>query len=451
MNQQPAAEQARPPSGAWAQLVRWLGVLVVAAATVLLGGTAHAAPGRSAGRGDPCTLQNCSSSSLGSPSSSDPTAPPTGVYSVQFAPCTEDGTAGGSPCDETPTQIEVSYPQPLGAPDQVDLTFSTEGRSSSAPVPGQLSDDLTSGGTSCGTDLQCWPWPSAMTDDGYVLNGTYGVSACYIPSSTTTTSTSTPPAGGSSCPASSQSIGVAAPPPPPASVTARSSASVVTIAWQPPAAAPPDLVGYSVDRGEDTIYTCSLDGLGPGAGTPCPASLQVADHPGDGTFSYSVSAQRLGVDSSAADVVSSASTDDANGSIAVPAGGNSSPAGANNGGTSQGASVPLATDPAGNGGAVTPVSTGGPRQVVTQTTTPAAIATSPPLPAVTYPPAAAVAKHPQSLVLKVNPSSAHTDVVPVAVLALGILSLAVAAHFLYLRVELGVVQARVAGRPRPGV
>jgi hypothetical protein len=33
--------------------------------------------------------------------------------------------------------------------------------------------------------------------------------------------------------------------------------------------------------------------------------------------------------------------------------------------------------------------------------------------------------------------------VPVAVLALGILLLAVAAHFLYLRVELGVVASRV--------
>jgi hypothetical protein len=54
-----------------------------------------------------------------------------------------------------------------------------------------------------------------------------------------------------------------------------------------------------------------------------------------------------------------------------------------------------------------------------------------------------------ALALKVNAGRPRTDVVPVAVLALGILILAIAAHFLYLRVELGVIQARLgSGRGR---
>lgn len=430
--------------------VRWLVVLLVAAATVLIGASAHAQTSR------PCVVPDCSpSSSDGSsvpstPGSSIPTpsttAPPTpsttaptggrsAPYTASFSPCTSDGSQSGSaPCDETPQQIQVFYP-PGGPPDQVQVNWAADGRSAAAPNPGTTSVTLDYQGevNDCGTDLACWPWPSAIDDGAFILNGTYQVVVCPFDESHQGNC-------GNSLPA--QSIGLAVPPGAPASVTAHSTGTEVTVAWKAPAQAPPDLVGYSVTRDDSTVYTCSTpDDLGPGAGVRCPSTLEVADHPGDGEYTYTVSALRLGVDSAADDVVSSTATEDSQGVVTVPG-----PVAGQGGTGSGGQTVPLSN---GSGGGAATGTGGATTQVTLDQVSAAAqpAGASAPIPHLSYPTSSDVApKHPQALALKVDPSTSHNDVVPVAVLALGILSLAIAAHFLYLRVELGAVQAKLAAR-----
>lgn len=351
--------------------------------------------------------------------------PPPTPYAATFVPCLAARTSGA--CNQTPQQVQVTYPAGP-TPPAVEVDWVANGRSSAAPNPGSTSAVLAwSDGTSCGTNEQCWPWPSALADGSYVLNGTYQVAPCGTYSNGSCASTFQP-----------NSVGLAVPPDPPASVGAAASGSQVTIHWAAPGNQPPDLAGYVLSRNGRDVYSCSTDGLGPGASVACPRSLTVADHPGDGQFSYAVRTIRLGVDSGSGDVVESAVLDAAGGGVTVPGstigtGAGSSPNTAN--------SIPVTSiDTSGHG---TTVSLTG-----TTTTVPHA-GTSPSggSHAVASGTSGAVADPPKSaLTLKV---SSHTDVVPEAVLALGLLALAIAAHFLYLKVELGVVASRVKWGRRP--
>jgi hypothetical protein len=433
--------------------LRWLMVLFVAAATVLLGAAAHADPTQ------PCVLPTCPASTttttLQPTTTTSSTTLPPGVgatpnpYSASFSPCTSDGSQSGTaPCNETPQQIQVLYP--AGPPPaEIEFNWDTSGRSSAAPSPQDTSVTLTYDPqtNNCGVDLACWAWPSGMTDGSYILNGTYQVVPCpygYVVGGSCNDPDPLPP----------QSIGLAVPPGPPASVDAHPAGSEVTIQWQAPDQMPPDLAGYYIDRNGATVYTCSTDDLGPGANVPCPSDLEVADHPGDGEYTYSVTAMRLGVDSAADDVVSSSAVEDGSGVITVSGTETTSPSTSDSGSGST--SVGLGSGP-GSGGNSTAGSNGsGSTNVglsqVSAAAQPTAAGISAPIPKLSYPTSPELApKHPQSLALKVVPSSNHNDVVPVAVLALGILSLAVAAHFLYLRVELGEVQARLAARRTAGI
>lgn len=357
-------------------------------------------------------------------STSTTSVPPATPYSATFVPCLAAGASG--PCDQTPQEVQVTIP-PGPPPPAVEVDWVAEGRSSAAPDPDSTSAVLAwSDGSSCGTNQQCWPWPSGFSDGGFILNGTYQVAPCSEYSNGACQSTLQP-----------NSVDLAVRPDPPASVTATSAGSQATIHWTPPESQPPDLAGYVLSRNGQDIYSCSTDGLGPGASVPCPQSLSVADHPGGGKFGYAVRTVRLGVDSASGDVVSSASRGAAGGAVTVS--GPSTGPGPGPG-TSTGSSVP-GTSPDTSGSAhPSTVSLSGTTTTVPAKSSTSLSAPSPHAVASGSPSAAADPPAKSALTLKV-PS--HTDVVPEAVLALGILALAIAAHFLYLKVELGVLASRV--------
>ena len=314
--------------------------------------------------------------------------------------------------------------------------------SAAAPAPDATSVILSwSDGTDCRTDVRCWGWPTRLTSASYVLNGTYQVVPCGT-------------YDGTSCGQTfqTQNVQLAVRPGAPVSLSATSSAREVTVHWSPPTAQPPDLAGYSLSRNDRAVYNCSVNGLGPYASVPCPSALTVADHPGDGTYTYSVSTLRLGVDSASSSLLASAATSASNGPVTVPGAapgsGGTGPTGGT-GGTGGGpgfTSTPVigGTGTPGSGGsAVTPVPGAG--AVVGTGADP--VAAPAPAQNLHYPSSDnPVVGRSSALALKVAP--VRTDVAPVAVLALGLLILAIAAHFLYLRVEMGVVQARM-GTQRP--
>jgi hypothetical protein len=346
--------------------------------------------------------------------------PPPTPYSASFVPCSASGPSG--PCDQTPQQVQLAYPAAT-PPAAIEVDWVADGRSAAAPNPDSTSAVLVwSDGRPCGTAERCWPWPSALTAGAYVLNGTYQVLPCGTYASGACQSTFPP-----------SSVGLAVPPYPPASVTATLAGSQVTIDWAPPPSRPPDLAGYALSRNGRDLYICSTDDLGPGASLPCPQSLSVADHPGAGRYSYAVRTIRLGVDTASRDVVSSSSVGARGGGVTVTG----STTGSGGSGPPATGSVPGSSTGSGSG----PAASTGP----TTTTVPGAkVGThqSASAHAVTSGPTGVVADPAPKAALTLKVPS-RTDVVPVAVLALGILLLAVAAHFLYLRVELGVVASRV--------
>ena len=353
-----------------------------------------------------------------------------------LTPCAPEPSGA---CSQDPAQIQVDYPtgsRPAG----IEVAFLTTGRSPAAPEPvtGTVvlaaADAHPCPGAPAGQQALCWTWPAGLRDGSFILNGTYRVTPC---SGT----------AGGHCQASDvftpASIGVAVPPQPPGHASAAVSGSQVTVTWSPAADPEPDLVGYAVSRDGQVVYACSTNGLGPGAGTPCPHNLTIADHPGDGQWSYAVTALRLGADTSSADVLTSVPTAIDGASVTVAGAGPAPSSGT-------GPLVPLPGFAPETSGAGT-VSAGG------FTTTPAAVASgglagaaAEPAPAtapvrnLAYPGDGGVVGKSQDLALKVGEPGPHTDIVPVAVLALGIIALAIAAHFLYLRVELGLLEARRA-------
>ena len=384
--------------------VRWILVLLAASAFLVI--DAERAPARSCG-------VTCVTTTT-----APPTTNPPSPYQAQFTPCWSGSTAG--PCDQIPSQIEVTYP-PTAAPLAVQLNWVADNRDQAAPNPDSTSDTLPlSAGTNCGPNSTCWSWPQDMLDGAYLLNGTYQVVPCasYDPNSGTC------PPGSTLQP---QTLSVAVAPGAPGAVTAASSGSEVTVSWKPPAAAPPDLAGYEVTRGSDIIYTCSPDALGPAASTPCPTSLTIADHPANGRYTYTVTALRLGVDSSDANIVFSAPAGDGGGVVTVPG--------------PVSITTPNSTGP-GTDIQESPVPTyyqsvsGPPGTKVTTVPATTVPVTTPPAPNPTSAP-----KKPSrssALALTVSTPAGPTDVLPVGVLAIGILGLAIAAHYLYIKVELGI-------------
>lgn len=416
----------------------WVVILIAAAATVFVGAPsapAHPAPPAGFCLPAPCptttttapprTTSTSSSTSTTSTTSTTTVATPTTVpdspYSVGFQPC--GGADAAGPCTLEPTRVVVGYTG--NPPGSVQLAWKPDGRPSSAPQPTASSVTMQwQDGTACGSAQRCFPWPTQVTDGGVILNGSYQLVVCDSQGCKS-------PVG----------IGLAAPPAAPTRVQARASGPSVTVSWLPPPAAPPDLIGYSVLRGDRPIYSCSVDGLGPSAAVRCPPSLAVADRPGNGSFTYSVTAQRLGSAANGQDVVSSAPAGAA-GPVTVP--GQATATGAQ--GAGPGASFSASPLIGGAGAAVTP---GAPVSLAPAGQAAGGSGASP------EPGESAAPQNLQypsddpvvgksAMAVNVGEHAAKTDVVPLGVLAIGFLILAVAAHVLYLREQLSVIQARLA-------
>lgn len=374
------------------------------------------------------TTTVASTTSTTTPSTTTTTAPASVHYSTAFLPCRSASAPSDAPCDTDPKQIEVAYPSGQSRPSVV-LSWK-KGLVGSAPQPGTPTVTLDpastvpcSGATApAGQTLACWPWPGGLTDRSFILNGTYQVTA------------------GSQKPTD---VGLAVPPAAPRQVVATATTDSVAVSWVASAAPEPDLTGYVVTRNGQPVYYCSVDGLGPGASIPCSKPLEVTDHPGPGKWTYAVSSLRLGVDDASADTVGSPLVGAAPGAVTLTA--------AVTGGHPL-SSAGLAPLPASTGTTYSAAGGG----VSTVTPSPLAGGSTAPAPEtapvqnIKYPGSDnPVIGNPSDLALKVGQPGSHTDVVPVAVLAMGLIALAIAAHFLYLRVELGLAEARLADRRRP--
>jgi hypothetical protein len=329
-------------------------------------------------------------------------------------------------CDQEPSKIQVRYPSG-SPPAAVEVDWSADGRPAAAPNPGSPAVAVPwSAGTDCGSDLRCWGWPSPITDHAAILNGTYRLVPCGV-------YTADAPGGGCQSKLQATTVGLAVPPGPPAAVKAVASGQQVTLSWRPPAGAPPDLAGYQVSRNGKPVYGCALSGLGPAGSTSCPNPLAVSDRPGNGTYTYAVSAVRLGVDAASAHAVDSAPVLDAGGLVSVPgtasapnAVGAPSPViGAPGTMTDFGPPPPSALTP--SGGAL-PGENG---SAADTDATPQNLQ---------YPAADPLAGKSSALALKVGETAPRRDVVPVGILGLGVLVLAIAAHLVYVRARVAAIQ-----------
>lgn len=236
------------------------------------------------------------------------TSPPT--LPVSLSPCA--APTATTPCQADPAQIQVDLPTDNSV-QAVEVSWVGDPRRpSSAPVPAKQQVVLTTAAgpeapVTCqhptsppsGFAAFCWNWPTALdyTYGGaeWLLNGTYRVAPCSASSASTPCSYSSE--------FNSALTEVAVAPSAPTGVAAQQSNGSVTVSWRP--GPEPDLVGYTVSRNDQTVYTCTTDGAGPGAATACANPPVFHDQPGSGTWHYSVSSLRFGADASAAHVVTS--------------------------------------------------------------------------------------------------------------------------------------------------
>lgn len=220
------------------------------------------------------------------------TAAAPSAVGLKPAPCSP---RGDGVCTVSPKTLAVTFPTGTAGVSGVSVAWTTAGRPSTTAGPAQASVflDVTKGGcqpASGAAPATCsWAWPSGLEATGstLVLNGTYQVTPC----------TSAPPA---SCVAPASvgpaGLGIAAPPAPPGGVRASGPASAVTVTWAP--GVEPDLAGYAVIRNDAVVFICSLHGASLPGSVPCGPGLAFTDIPGTGgVVRYAVVAKRLGVDS----------------------------------------------------------------------------------------------------------------------------------------------------------
>ncbi|MDQ6838780.1 MAG: hypothetical protein M3137_10735, partial [Actinomycetota bacterium] len=217
-----------------------------------------------------------------------------------------------------------------------------------------------------------------------------------------------PPAPPSS--AAPASVGLAVAPAPPGNPRAAGSASAVTVTWA--AGVEPDLAGYTVTRNDVAVFSCGLHGAPLPNSVPCGASLAYTDHPNiGGMVGYAVVAKRFGLDGNPAHDLTS---------------------------------LPAATSiRLGSGGiaALPPIPVIGNPFVAAPVAPPtsAPVTGSPSVPATTVDPGSGSLEYgPQSHAAAIGARSGTepghgTDVTHLALVAAGLLVLALAAHLLYLR------------------
>lgn len=380
----------------------------------------------------------------------------TSPLQVALLPCNPPSAT--APCRVEPTEIQADLPSgDTGL--QVEWVTSSQ----SAPAPSSTVVVLTTQAgpespTTCpgssGAKATCWYWPAALRyqTSGWILNGTYRFTPCASVASTSNPGTTCKVADTTN--ASPATLQIAVPPNPPANVAATQSNGAVTVTWN--AGPEPDLVGYTVTRNNQAVYTCSTDSAGPIAGGSCANPPSFHDQPGYGTWTYAVSAMRFGADSSAADVVTSpvAAASPYSLTVSPPPPAASSPgpgATINNGGSTGRAALP----------ALPPMGTMRPAQT---TLSGGVAATAVPSLADTEDSGGAATGTPSALPYNDNPSLNGTlasgtaqrqqkpkgSINPAAELALAVLALALAVHVWYVRGELRVASVRVAARRAAG-
>lgn len=382
-----------------------------------------------------------------------PSQPP---LEVSLLPC--NPPSAGAPCRVEPTEIQADLPS-----GDTGLQVEWVTTSQTAPAPSPTSVVLTTQAgpespTTCpgssGANAKCWYWPAALRyqTSGWILNGTYRFTPCSAVKSTSNPGTACETTDTTN--ASPATLQIAVPPNPPANVAATQTNGAVTVSWS--AGPEPDLVGYTVTRNNLTVYRCSTEAAGPGAGTPCANPPSFSDQPGYGTWTYAVSATRFGADSSASDYVTSPAALASPYSLTVspPPPAASSPG--------PGATT-FSSGPSGRAAlpALPPMGILRPAQL---TPSGGVAATAVPSIADTEDSGGTATGTPSALPYNDNPALNGTlasgtaqrqqkpkgSIDPAAELALAILALALAVHVWYVRGELRVASVRVAARRAAG-
>ncbi|MDQ2727208.1 MAG: hypothetical protein M3Y91_04945 [Actinomycetota bacterium] len=219
-------------------------------------------------------------------------APPV-APSVALTPCSprRDGS-----CSLSPQTLAVTYPSssPPPASGGVNVTSTTTGRPAGTG-PAQPSGFLSTPSGRCtpgahGTTCT-WPWPPALEAprSTVVLNGAYQAASC------------TGPAAAGCGPPSN--LLIAAPPAPPGGARASGSSSV-TVTWAP--GVEPDLAGYTVTRNNVVVFTCNVHAAPLPGSVPCGSPLAYTDSRATGgAVTYGIVAQRFGLDSNPAHYLTS--------------------------------------------------------------------------------------------------------------------------------------------------
>ena len=371
---------------------------------------------------------------------------------VALSPCSADSATSG--CRFDPAQVQVDIPTNRSVP-AVELSWLGAGRPASAPSPASTQVVLVvnsnlAGNASCrnpappptGFTLACWNWPGSLdyVSGGFpwILNGSYQVTACSA-----TSSSSPCTASDAFNPAVAE---IAVRPAAPSQLSGSQADGAVTLTWK--AGTEPDLVGYTVSRNNQAVYTCSTDGAGPGAGTPCANPPSFHDQPGPGTWNYTVTALRFGTDASAADVVSSSP---AYSTVPVPAP-PANPAGGAGGYAPGGASTRAFLPPLPAVGELRPVgvsASGGfaatavPSLADTEDSGGKVSGSAAALPYNNDNPALGGSLASGSRIARQKPGDSLDAT---AELALGVIALALAVHVWYLRGQLRLAAVRVAAR-----
>ena len=215
-------------------------------------------------------------------------------FSVAPTPCSprSDGA-----CTVAPAKVAVTVPSGTTG---VSVAWTTTGRpTGTGPAHATTYLAPAAGGCpslSTATITCTWPWPTALEAPGssVVLNGSYAVQPC----SGTAAAPACPSAPGPN------NLLIAAPPAPPGGAHASGSATSVTVTW---AAGPePDLAGYALTRNDTVVFTCGVHGASLPGSVPCGSSLAHTDNPGSGgAVTYGIVAKRFGVDSNPDNYLSS--------------------------------------------------------------------------------------------------------------------------------------------------
>ncbi|MDQ2725275.1 MAG: hypothetical protein M3Y36_07245 [Actinomycetota bacterium] len=203
---------------------------------------------------------------------------------VAVTPCSPQGGA----CTVAPKTVTLSGTLPTEG--GVKVTWTTPPRPPGTPGPAQTSYLLTaSTGCRTGATTCSWPWPSALEVPGspVVLNGTYQTASC---SAATTCG-----------PASN--VLIAAPPAPPGGARASGPSASVTVTWT--SGVEPDLAGYTVTRNGVVVYACNLHGATLPGSVPCGRLAYTDGRGASGAVTYGIVAKRFGVDSNPAHYLSS--------------------------------------------------------------------------------------------------------------------------------------------------